>query len=234
MELGSNPIWAAICSNNSAEGSNCFGLAGDIKGILFPYWLVFVGILVDFTPKVNQEMQMNRRQVLIGTGGLTGLLACQQQVNYSSGAEARLAELGITLPVAPKPVANYVPWRKVGSLLWVAGQGPAFDSPFATGILGADLTVEQGKTAARNAGLNVLAQVRQAAGSLDLVRKCLKIGGFVHCTDHFTQQPQVINGASDLMVEVFGDAGKAARYAVGSNALPFHVSVEIESVWELA
>ncbi|MBL4617436.1 MAG: RidA family protein [Robiginitomaculum sp.] len=171
--------------------------------------------------------------MLSGAGlTLATLIGCTKNVS-GSGAEARLIELGIVLPDAPAPVATYVPFRRVGNLLWVAGQGPAFGSEFGQGKLGLDLTVEQGQIAARNTALNILAQVRVALGSLDKVQQCVKLGGFINCTDDFTDQPKVMNGASDLMVEVFGDAGKAARFAVGSNVLPFNISVEIESVWEV-
>ncbi len=177
---------------------------------------------------------MNRRNLMLGGGllAVAGLGGCKG-AGSDTGAEARLAALGIVLPEAPAPVATYVPFRRVGNLLWVAGQGPAFGTKFGQGKLGLDLTVEQGQIAARNTGLNILAQVRAATGSLDRVRQCVKLGGFVNCTADFTGHPKVINGASDLMVEVFGEAGKAARFAVGANVLPFNVSVEIESVWEI-
>lgn len=177
---------------------------------------------------------MNRRQILIAGGsfGTFGLSACQPKMT-SINAEAKLVELGITLPEAPAPVATYVPYRRVGNLLWIAGQGPAFGTEFGIGKVGRDLTIEQARIAARNTGLNILAQVRSALGSLDKVRNCVKLGGFVNCTDDFADHPKVINGASDLMVEVFGEAGKHARFAVGANALPFNISVEIESVWQV-
>ena len=148
--------------------------------------------------------------------------------------EKRLKTLGITLPDAPAPVANYVPFRRVGNILYIAGQGPALGEGIkGLGTLGKDLSIEEGYDAARAAGLNVLAQLRAALGTLNAVHQCIKLGGFVNSTDDFHDQPKVINGASDLFVEVFGDAGKHARFAVGVNTLPFNVAVEIESVWEV-
>jgi len=150
--------------------------------------------------------------------------------------EARLKELGIELPAAPLPVANYVPAAITGKLVFVAGQIPLLNGEIKfIGRLGADFSVEQGQQAARLCGLNIIAQVRAAAGGdLDRVKRCVKLEGFVQCSDGFTQQPQVVNGASDLMVEVFGDAGRHARAAVGTNALPRGVAVEVAAVFELA
>lgn len=189
--------------------------------------------MVEFNQK-QVRYDINRRKILLSSGGLAllALSGCNQTI-AGSGAEGRLVELGITLPKAPAPVATYVAFRRVGNLLWVAGQGPAFGSKHWQGKLGLDLTIEQGQIAARNTAINILAQVKAAIGSLDRVRQCVKLGGFVNCTDDFTDQPKVMNGASDLMVEVFGEAGKAARFAVGANVLPFNISVEIESVWEI-
>ena len=149
--------------------------------------------------------------------------------------EQRLKTLGIELPDAPAPVATYTAWRKAGNLLFIAGQGPALieGSP-SFGTLGLDLDIDAGYAAARGAGLNVLAQLRQGCGgSLDRVVQCLQVTGYVNSADDFKDQPKVVNGASDLFVEVFGEAGKAARAAVGVNTLPFNVAVEVESVWEI-
>ncbi len=154
----------------------------------------------------------------------------------SGDYDQRLQALGIELPEPPAPVATYTAWRKAGNLLFIAGQGPALieGSP-SFGTLGLDLEIDAGYAAARGAGLNVLAQLRQGCGgSLDQVMQCLQITGYVNSADAFKHQPQVINGASDLFVEVFGDAGRAARAAVGVNTLPFNVAVEVESVWEIA
>lgn len=173
-----------------------------------------------------------RRELLV-LSGASLLAACGEGGIEMPGHEARLRELGIKLPKAPKPVATYVPFRRVGNLLWVAGQGPALDAEFARGKLGQDLNVEQGYAAARSTAINILAQLKSALGSINGVRKCVKIGGFVNCTSDFTDQPKVINGASDLFAQVFGEKGKAARFAVGAPSLPFNVAVEIESIWEV-
>ncbi len=146
--------------------------------------------------------------------------------------EQRLKELGITLPSVAAPVANYVPCAHEGDLLFVSGQLPrdsAGQLAFV-GKLGAELTVEQGYAAARSCGLYLLAQARQELGSLDKVKRIVRVGGFVNCTPGFTQQPQVINGASDLFVEVLGEKGRHTRAAVGCNALPGGVAVEVEMV----
>ena len=143
--------------------------------------------------------------------------------------ETKLAELGITLPDAPAPAANYVPYVISGKMLFVSGQISALK-----GRVGADLTTEQGAEAARGCGLSLLAQARAALGSLDRVARVVKLGGFVNSTADFTDQPEVINGCSDLMVEVFGDKGRHARAAVSSPALPRGVAVEIEAIFEIA
>jgi len=178
---------------------------------------------------------MNRRALIMAglagsAFGLSGMAKAEPRPDY----ENKLKELGITLPDAPSPVANYVPFRRVGSLLYIAGQGPAITAGGKViGTLGKDLGIKDGYGAARSAGLNVLAQLRSALGSLNALHQCVKLGGFVNSADDFHDQPAVINGASDLFVEVFGAAGKHARFAVGVNTLPFNVAVEIESVWEV-
>lgn len=150
--------------------------------------------------------------------------------------DSRLADLGIDLPRAASPVANYVPFVVSGNLVFVSGQIPLVDGkPQFIGRLGDSVTVEEGYQAARHCGLNLLAQLRNACGgNLDKVRRVVKLGGFVACTPEFNQTPQVINGASDLMVEVFGDAGRHARAAVGAPSLPLGVAVEVEAVFEIA
>jgi enamine deaminase RidA (YjgF/YER057c/UK114 family) len=147
------------------------------------------------------------------------------------GAEARLKELNITLPSPPAPMANYVTSVRVGNLLFLSGHGPLPTS--ARGKVGKDLTVEQGAQAAREVGLNLLATTRAALGSLDKVKRVVKVLGMVNSADGFGDQPKVINGFSDLMVEVFGDAGKHARSAVGMAGLPVSIPVEIEMILEV-
>lgn len=148
---------------------------------------------------------------------------------------ARLTELGITLPDPASPAAVYVPFRVSGNQVFIAGQIPPLDADIpTTGKLGGDLTVEQGYAAARLAGLRVLAQLKSACnGDLDRVVQCVQLRGFVNSTDDFTAQSSVINGVSDLLREVFGDAGLAARAALGTNTLPRNVAVEIESMFEI-
>jgi enamine deaminase RidA (YjgF/YER057c/UK114 family) len=149
--------------------------------------------------------------------------------------EARLKALGIQLPPAPAPVASYVPAVRTGNLVYLAGQGPlAGGRPTVTGKVGAELTEEEGNKAARATILNSLAALRAEIGSLDRVRRIVKLVGWVNSAPGFTRQPWVINGASDLLVEIFGDAGRHARSAVGANELPLNIPVEIEIIVEVA
>lgn len=146
--------------------------------------------------------------------------------------EARLAKLGITLPDAPAPAANYVPYVRAGDLVFVSGQISQGPDGLIKGRLGADMDVAAGAAAARRCGLSLLAQARAACdGDLDRVVQVVKLTGFVNSTGEFTDQPKVINGCSDLMVEVFGDAGRHARAAVSAPALPLGVAVEIEAIF---
>ena len=148
--------------------------------------------------------------------------------------EARLAELGITLPAAAAPVANYVPTVRSGSMLYISGQVTLRDgTPQHLGKLGVGIDVEEGAQAARLCALNIVAQAKAALGELDRVVRVVKLVGFVNSAPDFTDQPKVINGASDFMVEVFGDKGKHARSAVGVAALPLGVSVEVEAILEV-
>ncbi len=149
--------------------------------------------------------------------------------------EERLAELGIDLPDAPPPAASYVPWTITGSLVFTAGQIPVRDgTPISVGRLGAELTLEDGQAAARQCAINVLAQLKAAAGELSRVARLVKITVFVASTDDFHQQHLVANGASDLLGQVFGDdVGAHARSAVGVAVLPMNVGVEVEAVAEL-
>ena len=154
----------------------------------------------------------------------------------TSLAEQNLAGLGITLPDAPAPAANYVPFVIVGDMVYVSGQVPFICGGLqVTGIVGDDVTVEQAAQEARICAINLLAQVKAACGGdLSRVKQVVKIGGFVACVSGFTQQPEVMNGASNLMVEVFGDAGRHARFAVGTNALPRGTCVEVEGVFQIS
>jgi enamine deaminase RidA (YjgF/YER057c/UK114 family) len=149
--------------------------------------------------------------------------------------EARLTELGIELPQAAAPAANYVPYVVSGNLVFVSGQVTVWNGEFRyQGKVGQDLSVEDGQAAARLCALNIIAQVRAACGGdLDRVQRIVRLGGFVNSTPEFTDQPKVINGASDLMAEVFGDKGKHARAAVSAAALPLGVAVEVEAVVEI-
>lgn len=145
--------------------------------------------------------------------------------------EARLKNLGLELPSAPKPVANYVPVVRVGDLLFLSGVLPSRDGQLImTGKLGADLSVEQGAEAAKAAALNALAIVKGEMGSLDRVKRIVKMVGHIASAAGFTDQPQVLNGASDLFVQIFGEAGRHARVAVGAAELPRRAPVEIELV----
>ncbi len=148
-------------------------------------------------------------------------------------AETRLKQKGITLIAPPAPVANYVNAVRVDNLLFLSGRGPWKDSAYITGKLGKDLTIEQGYEAARLTGLGHLSVLKAELGSLNKVKRIVKVLGMVNCTDDFKDQPKVINGYSDLMMEIFGEKGKHARFAVGMNALPFNIAVEIEVIIEI-
>jgi enamine deaminase RidA (YjgF/YER057c/UK114 family) len=153
-----------------------------------------------------------------------------------SKPETRIQELHITLPTPPRPVAKYKTAVLVGNMLYVSGHGPAklSDKTPLAGRVGADLTTEQGKDSARAVGVNILATVRATLGSLDRVKRLVKTLGMVNCTPDYKDQPQVINGFSELMAEVFGeDAGVGARSAVGMGSLPSNIPVEIECVFEV-
>lgn len=148
--------------------------------------------------------------------------------------ETRLTEMGLELPAPPPPAANYIRTVRTGNLLFVSGHGPYRDGTLHyLGKVGKDLTVEEGYQAARLVALNCLASVKEALGDLDRVKRVVKLLGMVNCTPEFGQQPEVINGASDLLVELYGEAGRHARSAVGMAALPRNISVEIEMVLEV-
>ena len=149
--------------------------------------------------------------------------------------DARLAELGIEVPEAAAAVANYVGYVRSGNLVFVSGQVPLVDGAFKfQGKVGAEFSVEEGQEAARICAINIIAQLKAACGGdLDRVRRIVKLGGFVNSTPEFADQPKVINGASDLMVAVFGDAGRHSRAAVSAGALPLGVAVEVDAVAEI-
>ena len=148
--------------------------------------------------------------------------------------DTRIAQLGITLPDAPAPAANYVPYVQSGKLLFVSGQISAGPEGLIRGRLGEDMDTAAGAVAARACGLAMIAQARAALGSLDRIARVVKLTGFVNSTPDFTDQPEVVNGCSDLMVEVFGDAGRHARAAVSAASLPRGVAVEVEAIFEIA
>ena len=149
--------------------------------------------------------------------------------------ETRLKELGITLTTPAAPVANYVPFAVVGGLVHVSGQISRDGSGLLTGKLGDGWTAEQGAAAARTCALALIAQVKAACGGdLDRLLRVVKLSGFVNSAPGFTDQPAVVNGASDVMVEIFGDRGRHARSAIGVASLPFGVAVEVEGVFEIA
>lgn len=150
--------------------------------------------------------------------------------------DGRLKDLGIEIPTPAAPAANYIPFVKSGNLVFVSGQIPLVAGKIeGVGKVGRDLTTEQAKAIARICAINLIAQAKAACnGDLDRVVRVVKVGGFVNCIDGYTEQPEVINGASDLMVAAFGDNGRHSRFAVGTNALPRGVAVEVEAVFEIA
>lgn len=145
--------------------------------------------------------------------------------------EKRLEELGITLPAPVQPVASYVRYVQTGNLLYISGTGPSSDQP--SGKLGKELDVDAGYQVARNVGIAIIATMKDALGDLDRVKRVVKLLGMVNSAPDFADQPKVINGCSDLMIEVFGDAGRHARSAVGFVALPSQIPVEIEVIVEV-
>ncbi|MGH7964273.1 MAG: RidA family protein [Candidatus Binatia bacterium] len=152
--------------------------------------------------------------------------------------ERKLTELGLSLPPVPTPAANYVPIVRTGNLLFVSGHGPAVVQDgkiqYIRGKLGKDMTVEQGYEAAKQVTLNILRSIKEVVGDLNTVQRIVKIVGFVNCTEDFLDQPKVLNGASDLLVALYGERGRHARSAVGMYQLPFGIAVEIEMVVEVA
>jgi enamine deaminase RidA (YjgF/YER057c/UK114 family) len=148
--------------------------------------------------------------------------------------EDNLKSLGITLPKQSAPIANYVNYVRTGNLIYFSGSGPSVESQgYVKGKLGKDLTIDQGKEAARITGINMIANLKNAVGDLNKVKRIVKVLGMVNSTEDFTDQPKVMNGFSDLMVAVFGEKGKHARSAVGMVALPMNMAVEIEMIVEV-
>ena len=154
----------------------------------------------------------------------------------SGPIETRLAALGVTLPAAPAPAANYVPYVQSGNLVFVSGQiSLAEDGSFITGRLGDGMEVADGAAAAKRCAIALLAQVKAACGGdIERLKRVVKLTGFVNSTPDFTDQPKVINGASDFLVEALGDAGRHSRSAVSAASLPLGVAVEIEGIFEIA
>lgn len=153
----------------------------------------------------------------------------------SNHFETKLKELGITLPDAPAPAANYVPFVQVGDIVYVSGQISADANGFIKGKLGDDMTTEEGAAAARACAINLLAQVKAACGGdLDRLVRVVKLTGFVNSTADYTDQPKVVNGASDLLAEALGDTGKHSRSAVSAASLPLGVAVEIEGIFQVS
>lgn len=151
-----------------------------------------------------------------------------------SDVEKKLKELGLQLPAAQKPIANYVKAVRTGNLVYLAGHGPStIDGKDITGKVGKELTIQQGYDAARSTGLNLLSSLKEEIGDLNKVKRIVKVLGMVNCAEGFTEQPKVINGFSDLMVALYGEKGKHARSAVGMYALPNNISVEIEMIVEV-
>lgn len=163
---------------------------------------------------------------------VTGVSSASEPALHSP--EARLKELGLQLPPAPKPLGSYVPAVRTGNLVYLAGQGPMLaGKPVVTGKLGTDLTEEQGYKAAQTTILVLLAALRAEIGSLDRVRRVVKLTGWVNSAPGFNRQPAVMNGASNLLLQIFGEAGKHARTSLSANELPADIPVEIEIIVEV-
>ena len=145
----------------------------------------------------------------------------------------KLLKLGIKLPKPADPVASYLPYVVSGNLLFISGQGPFNENGLITGKVGSDLTLDEGKDAAKECGKMILAQAQKACGNLNKIQRCIKLGGFVNCEPNFTDQALVIEGASELMIDIFDDNGWHSRYAVGSNSLPLGMAVEIDAIFEI-
>ena len=214
LTLALSPTGAARGNTGNARNAPCFRLAIRARECTMKTFFGFLAVA--FLVSVS----------------VPGLHA--QYCTPSGDVEATLTQLGITLPVAPQPVANYVQAVRAGKLVFLAGTAPKNpDGSLVTGRVGTDLTVDQGYQAARLVGINLLASLKTEVGDLNNVRRIVKVFGMVNADPTFTQHPAVINGISDLMVAVFGDCGKHARTAVGMGSLPFGIAVEIDMVVEM-
>ena len=148
--------------------------------------------------------------------------------------EEKLKKLNIQLPDPAAPVASYSPFVLTNNLLFVSGQGPFRNGKLITGKVGLNLSIEEGQDAAKACGEMILSQARLACGDLDKIKKCIKIGGFVNCDNTFTDQAMIIEGASKLLIEIFGERGWHSRFAVGANSLPLGMAVEIDAIFEVS
>jgi enamine deaminase RidA (YjgF/YER057c/UK114 family) len=181
---------------------------------------------------------MERRNFFAAAGATAlgaALLTGKAQAQSSGRIDTKLAELGVEVAAAAAPVAAYVGWRKVGNMVYIAGQVPSGPDGLITGKLGDNMTTEQGYQAARACGINILAQLKSALdGNLDRVVKCVQIQGLVNSTDDFTEQHLVVNGCSELFRDIWGEPGLAARAAVGTNSLPLGIACEVLATFEVA
>lgn len=179
-------------------------------------------------------MQQLKRYVKASAYCLLLLLSSKICFASDNQIEKNLSEMGLRLPEVSVPVANYVPYVKIGKLVFISGQLPIAEGKVKfAGKLGAHVTTEDGVEAAKLCALNIVAQLRSAIGSLDKVKRCVKLTGFVNSTADFTAHPQVINGASDIIVKLFGEKGKHARASVGTSSLPLGAAVEVEAIFEV-
>lgn len=181
-----------------------------------------------------ENTALSRRRFLCHSAmGAAGLALLPTVGLAAEAVPRRLRELGIELPEVPAPVANYVPWVRENGFVYLAGQIPFLDGELMSpGKVPVDVSIEAGRAAARQCGINLIAALNAACeGDLNKVRRCMRLDGFVASSPGFSQQPAVVNGASDLMVEVFGDAGRHSRTAVGVNELPLNACVEVAAVF---
>ena len=163
-----------------------------------------------------------------------GCIPAKKDIDANFDPETKLKELGIELITPSNPVANYVNTVQSGNLLYISGKGPLKnDGEYIKGKLGYDLTIDQGYEAARVTGINLISTIKSAIGDLKNVKQIIRVNGMVNSASNFTDQPKVINGCSDLLVEVFGDRGKHTRVALGMNSLPMNIAVEIDIILEI-